>query len=793
MLTLKQRLTTLAAVLARALLGLFLLLATLAVTLPLTPEMPGTGLDPSWQFAMNQAVAQHLVFGRDLVFTHGPYAAIATLVYHPATDALAMVGSLLIGSVYALQLLLLMRSGRLRLLFCFGLFLAGFMLSRDALLFSGPLLLIVLCCLSLLPAEHPQKLRLPVLATAGLPLLFLPLGLLPLIKGSLLLLALAMTLLGAVLFWQAQRRLSALLAILLPLATMVLFWTACGQPLAALPDFLWLMGPIITGYTNAMARDGAAWQVTFYLLTALAMVLALCWQKPAMGQVRRVLVPALLVYLFLCFKAGFVRQDDHAVIAAMALAFAAFFVMFFLRGCLFWGVALVAALGCWKLASGEPLHVLGAAYTRHVTASWTSARSGLARRLWQPQALAAEYAASLERIRQKLRLPTLPGSTDMYGDQQAYLLASGNRWAPRPVLQSYSAYTPALAELNVAHLRGRNAPDNLLFRIDPIDGRLPALEDGSNWPDIMGRYDFTGLDHDLAYLKRRPQASMPAWQTLGVVQAQLGRNVELPSMPGPVQIALTLHETLPGHLLSLFYHLPVLNIHLTMVTGEQRSFRLVPGMAESGFIITPLVEDTQGFIYLASGNPAFLAGSRVRSFSITASQGQRRWWQQQYQVRLDALTLSAAGNSPFTSQDRLLDVAPAPWSGGISFCSLGNFILNGKQPSAAGFELSGRLSATAYVLPYAWRPAPQAVYFTLTDLAGKTAYIRALRPATNFGDEYAPVLPGFVIDTDISTLSGVYRLGMAELRRGELQSCSASGLLVKIVSTAELQAAAGLH
>ena len=73
----------------RLLLGL-LLLSVAASIVPLKPDMPDRSLDGSWAWSMNQAVAQHLVFGRDIVFTFGPYASIYTRTYHPATDALML-------------------------------------------------------------------------------------------------------------------------------------------------------------------------------------------------------------------------------------------------------------------------------------------------------------------------------------------------------------------------------------------------------------------------------------------------------------------------------------------------------------------------------------------------------------------------------------------------------------------------------------------------------------------------------------------------------------------------------
>lgn len=77
---------------ARVLVWSIFILTMLCVFIPFSPLMPAFGLDPSWMLAMNQAVAQGLVFGREVIFTFGPYSAVYTQRYHPATDMLMLLG-----------------------------------------------------------------------------------------------------------------------------------------------------------------------------------------------------------------------------------------------------------------------------------------------------------------------------------------------------------------------------------------------------------------------------------------------------------------------------------------------------------------------------------------------------------------------------------------------------------------------------------------------------------------------------------------------------------------------------
>src|SRR5690242_15377060 len=76
--------------------------ATVLFIVPFSPKFPTIGLDPSWKYALNEAVTRHLVFGQDIIFTFGPLASAYTGMYHPATDWIMLCGSGVIGAGFSL-------------------------------------------------------------------------------------------------------------------------------------------------------------------------------------------------------------------------------------------------------------------------------------------------------------------------------------------------------------------------------------------------------------------------------------------------------------------------------------------------------------------------------------------------------------------------------------------------------------------------------------------------------------------------------------------------------------------
>ena len=244
--------------------GLLLLITTVAVVVPLSPAMPWEGLDPSWMFGMNQAEAQGLVFGRDLIFTFGPYASIYTSTYHPGTDTLMLLGSLCLAVGFVLALYLNFRASRWYVKAGLWAVLAGITYSRDALLFLYPILVGIWVIQSVQPSQ-PESDR-PDPGYGWSWVLFIPFGLLPLIKGSLLLACWATVVLSALALLKAASPKSALAICLTAVVSMGLFWMVARQPLVYLPRYLGSMFFIIQGYTEAMAISGKLDQVIIYLV-----------------------------------------------------------------------------------------------------------------------------------------------------------------------------------------------------------------------------------------------------------------------------------------------------------------------------------------------------------------------------------------------------------------------------------------------------------------------------------------------------------------------------------------------
>jgi hypothetical protein len=462
-------------------------------------------------------------------------------------------------------------------------------------------------------------------------------------------LAVAAALAGLLLFWRARARGFALLFAGLPLLTTVLAWWAAGQPIAALPDYFRSLVPLVAGYTDAMATypDGRYWPLLRVALPGMlvAYLVVSAWALLATWRLSRgngwrtaVLLGCLALFFFIAFKAGFVRQDQHALAAGSAPVLALLALRLFdLAQPGFWVSSV--ALATWLLT-----HSIYMPNTLEGTPIYNLSQALRGERVGKH--LQAAFDQRLRDIRNQYPMAPLQGSTDIYPYDLAALIASGNRWMPRPMLQSYSAYTPSLARLNEAHLRGPAAPDNVVLRTANIDKRFPNMEDGLSWPTLMSHYAVTGLDPHYIYLKKKPAPT--AWQRelLQKGPQHTDRVVDVPRSSGLLFAEIDIRPSLLGRISNVAYKTSLLEITVDLANGQSHSYRLVPSMARAGFILSPLVLSNADWVQLAQGPWQALQASAVKSLRVTPAQGGAAFWQPEYTLRLTAMAVASTSPAP---------------------------------------------------------------------------------------------------------------------------------------------------
>ena len=622
--------------------GATTLIYTLSRFLPASLQLYNSVLDNSWKQVLHMAFEQHWQFGQALVFTYGPWGFLCG-GYSPQTVAISMV-------LWTL----------LSLVFWWAGWRIARHLSRHALISWAWLMgLVAVVGMAMEQSIDEQSFDIRLAAWPMLLLwlyffvenrpltpvqggLAVSLGLLSLTKFTGLVEAATVVAVIAADNVLRQRRFPWLA--LLFATSILFFWVAAGQTPGSLGPFLLNSWRITSGYTEAMSLtgDGEILDTICFLLAAgllIALTGYAAWkQRRCFGILP---LTGLGVVIFLTFKQGYIRYGEahtiRAVLTLLAIALAGVAAMWpVLHKHKPWtGVAGLFLLAGILVFSGVtfnrwyPQEGLAAQCARTFNINSLLAPITV---ISHPESLQKKYEVYLKLYRSVFPFPPLAGNTDVYPWNQAALLAHGLSYRPRPVFQSYSAYTPELAEMNAAHLRSGRAADNLLFSLGTLDRRYPSLDDGRSWPELLTRYDIQntigpfpdaivqGATASLVLLKKSsaprgfhlaPLTNAPIYFTEPVALP--------PATNGPLWVELEINKTLVGSVVSALYKPPILTLAVSLRDGRQRCFRLVPGMVRGGFLLSPLIDDNASFIALTSREGLRgLTNHEITSFAVYA-------------------------------------------------------------------------------------------------------------------------------------------------------------------------------
>jgi hypothetical protein len=596
-------------------------------TVPRFP--PTTDVDSSWAEVLNLANRKGMQFGTDIVFTYGPLGYLTTSYFSEWAIGLRNVANIALSLVASTGVCLL--SWRLRPLWRI-LTLAFFCVilgniphsPQDLLIYLGMLCWGLLCFLE---RRGSLSICAGVLACisvfAGLT------------KISSLVFALLT--IGAVavdLFLRHNRRVAVLLLLVVP-AGIVIGWVAAGQDLSGLPSFLSLGSAISKAYAQTMGFGPSSTVLILTLLvvlTALAAVCssAYCFLACHHDRARAAVIGTWLACLvFLTWKHGFVRADDYHVV--FFLGFAP--VLTFLLGALALDcpkpmkALQVAGLLCTGLCLAVFQCFLPKPYlslSRPVYRAIDSTRI-----LFQPAAYRQALAELTESERQaaalpKLRAMTSEGTVDLLGNFQTYALFNRFNFRPRPVFQSYAAYTADLMRLNESFYSGPNAPAYVLVHIGGIDSRFPPLEDARALRHVLMNYSLAGVEGPFLLLKsNRCESAKLTLLKEGTVS--VGDRIDLrPFGQTNIWMEVSLEPTLLGRTRQFLYKDPEVYLLVTEGPGTEqpRKFRAPVPMLQAGFIASPLLIHNQYLLNLHTRGIA----TRPTTYTVTLDKGTAAFW-----------------------------------------------------------------------------------------------------------------------------------------------------------------------
>jgi hypothetical protein len=626
-------------ILALPAIGALLTAGLLSLTfMPIPTAGLAYGPEDGWCSVLSYAHQHSLQFGRDIVHPYGPLGFLIAPLFAPQAAAMRMAVDVTLSFAVAAGVCLLAWRfhfrWRLLVLAVFTFVTSNInYASQDLLISIGLLSWGLLCVLESSTYLTTYTVVLVLLAVfsglAKISCLFVS----GLTLGSV-----------AVDLWMRKKRCQALGTVAGFLLGMLVVWTIAGQALSNFGVFLTRGLAVSAGYEQTMAlKPPGAVLVGGLLVAGLSAALmvvrcvgAMEWRDRTVRWRSLFRLTWLVSILFLTWKHGFLRADSHH--NAFFLRFTA------VAGLLIpvlpskeqqsraWSFGL-ALTGC--VASFVTLQTALDPQYLHLEAPFRRA-------IFNTQALVdpAAYGRQMQHVMsQEKRIMDLPAfrriigsaSADVFGNYQSYAVLNGLDYRPRPVFQSYTAYTPPLMELNRRFYSSTRAPDYVLFKVGSIDGRFPPLEDALVLRDLLINADLSETEGRFLLLKTR--SSQPAKLSLlceGVVLA--GERIDFSGFGQTnIWLQIDVRQTLLGRLRQFAYQPADVRLRIRGEPfGEQEKEFCAPApMLAAGFVASPLLTDNQQVISFYKGRlPA-----RPASYAVDFDPAILRLWRAEIHFR----------------------------------------------------------------------------------------------------------------------------------------------------------------
>lgn len=568
-------------------------LVTALIFLPPAPsEGISTGLDNSWVTTMNYAVQHNWIFGRDIIFTFGPLAFLSTRFGHGIPQSWFWMGDLLLLLTSAVGSLQLLRSFGWRMVAVWLLTL--YILRCSVYQFETALFLSFLL-LVLLGIRKPSLIISLSIVLTGTTLLF--------IKVNYGIISLAI-LFGYLLVkpkpegtWSAKNIAVYACALVLP----IVFARFLNTDLLA---YLRSSIDIIAGYNEAMNKFQPEPIVlkTFIFAAGLLLIVGLIVAaniRKFIGSAARLFSLGIIaVALFILFKQSFTRADLH-VLAFPASVTTLLFLLYLFSIETFdkKSKALIVLSAITSLALLWPY------------ANPLAPVHAIASRLAKPN-LAPITNTLPKRMRDHIGNDTV----DIITWESSLVYLERLNYNPRPIFQSYSAYTEYLGSKNLEKYLQNGAPRYIIFKLDMIDSRFPMGDEPQLYLHLLSHYELADSTEEYLLLRKR---NIPLQSQLTEIRSgsiHPGETISLPQDKSLYLITANVDLSLVGRVMKTLFQAPMLFITSEDLRGSKKTFRIIRDLWRKPVLVSPAIHSTTDFADLMRYRNA--ADRTVSSLSI---------------------------------------------------------------------------------------------------------------------------------------------------------------------------------
>ncbi|TRU67844.1 MAG: hypothetical protein EWV55_12690 [Microcystis viridis Mv_BB_P_19951000_S69] len=394
---------------------------------------------------------------------------------------------------------------------------------------------------------------------------------------------------------------------------------------------------ISSGYSSGMSIVG---NYPRLLIALLCFALSLFLMSLAIIDQKISLAIAYIFPIFLSFKHGFVRQDDHVVVFTLVVIVLASLYTIIIKnprfkkiaycawGMIFFGCIIITSSPNWTILENarqwsnfspdRVVNNIGVVISSMLNPTELKMRGE--RSTTQNLQVIATATKIPDSVLEKVQGKTI----DIIPWEFSLIPGNQLNWKPRPIIQSYSAYTEKLDELNYQSL-SQSPRDYLIYHFQSIDGRHPFFDEPKAFSYVVCNYQLDSVNSPFQvpaiktnfYLLEKQKVSRciptPLGETTNITWDQV---YELPTRNrGITRAQVKFEYSWLGKIVKQLFRIPPVIINVNYLDGTQVNFRFVQDNSANGVILSHLPRNDQELM-------AFFQGKlppQVKSFSFSVS------------------------------------------------------------------------------------------------------------------------------------------------------------------------------
>ena len=205
---------------------------------------------------------------------------------------------------------------------------------------------------------------------------------------------------------------------------------------------------------------------------------------------------------------------------------------------------------------------------------------------------------------------------DSYPWNLRMLYENNLNYLPRPIIQSYTSYTPNLENLNFEFYSSKNAPEYVIYEYGALDNRYPLFDESKVNIILKENYQvdevFDYENRKLILLKKKQD-----FKTIKFVQTkEYAILLNRPFIPEKdVYYQIEVYENIIGKSYSIIKHAPNLTLKIQTENAGKYEYKTSKKLLESGIFGNNFLAETNDFFDICTKGES---KNKVKYYEIVA-------------------------------------------------------------------------------------------------------------------------------------------------------------------------------